>query len=148
MAEEWKPAPGHKDYEVSDRGRIRRTTAAQGTAAGSIVKPVANSKGYMVAALSSGGEKKSVNVHDLVGRAFVNGYKKGATLQHRNHKRTDNRASNLSWATLSDNSGEAKVSTKKVSQIKALAKKGMKPAKIATTLGLQPGVVKLVLRDR
>lgn len=100
--------------EVSDLGNVRRraytfqTTGRWGTLH-TTSKPAKSmaasneSHGYDVVAIQVNGKRRKFLVHRLVGRAFVPGYAEGLTINHINGVKTDNRASNLEWVTLSVN---------------------------------------------
>lgn len=116
--ETWKTVDWIRGYkgvlEVSDRGRVRRlaysyeTTGRWGTPhttskPAKLLSPSNESHGYDVIAVHLDGKRKKLLVHRLVGRAFVTGYADGLTINHINGVKTDNRASNLEWVTLSVN---------------------------------------------
>lgn len=141
--ETWKTAPGFPGYEVSDRGRVRRSEGGQGTKGG-VIKPVPNDRGYKVVALRKDGKTSTPHVHSLVARAFLKGGGNGMTVQHKNHNKGDNRVSNLEWAKASDNYGEGRLSPMRANAAKRLLRKGMSVSQVAAKLKLKPGVVKLI----
>lgn len=108
--ENWRPIPGHVGYEASDQGRIRsvdRTIYWPGGhrhAAGRVLKPVYDRKGYHRVQLGVGNGRA---VHQLVLEAFVGPRPSGYETLHANDKRDDNRLSNLRWGTASENVREA-----------------------------------------
>lgn len=116
--ETWKEVDWIDGYrgvlDVSDNGRVRRraysyeTTGRWGTphVTSKPAKPLApsnESHGYNVVAVQINGRRKKFLIHRLVGRAFVPGYADGLTINHINGIKTDNRAVNLEWCTLSVN---------------------------------------------
>jgi hypothetical protein len=100
--------------EVSDHGNVRRKAYTY-EATGRWGTPHTTSKpsktlyldptshGYHQVAVQIDGKRRKFLVHRLVGRAFVPGYAEGLTINHINGVKTDNRASNLEWVTLSVN---------------------------------------------
>lgn len=95
MSEEWRPVSGWPDYFVSDQGRVRGRS-------GRYLKPWPNGTGYVQVALTHCGRRRAVTVHRLVLETFV-GDGQGLQGAHRNGDPTDNRLSNLVWATPAEN---------------------------------------------
>lgn len=61
-------------------------------------------RGYYMVSLGGG---KHYTVHRLLGKYFLNGYKKDLIINHINGIKTDNRLTNLAWVTLQQNSKHA-----------------------------------------
>lgn len=59
--------------------------------------------GYLKVTLSNNGVRATKNVHQLVAKAFVDGYKDGYQVNHKNGNKHDNRADNLEWISTGDN---------------------------------------------
>lgn len=97
----WKVIPGWENYEVSNKGRVRRITTACGTWKNRIHKALLDN-GYPRALLSHPKKKrKAIHVHRLVMLAFV-----GPSNLHVNHIngiKTDNRLENLEYVTPLEN---------------------------------------------
>ena len=72
-------------YEVSNQGRVRNAHT------GLVYK----------------GQQKHCYVHNLVATAFVEGWREGLEVNHKNGVKTDNRAENLEWVTSSENKQHA-----------------------------------------
>lgn len=72
-------------------------------------KPFLHSSGYLIVSLrmKRGDESKTFQVHQLVAKHFVPGYKLGLVVNHKNLDRTDNRAENLEWVTQKENLAHA-----------------------------------------
>jgi hypothetical protein len=110
--EEWRIIADFPDYEVSDLGRVRRATdavwASRGckrirAPAGYVLTPCP-ARGYLQARLSVGGRVFSVGIHVLVCEAFQG--PRPSPLHEAAHgdgTRTNNRNSNLRWATRKEN---------------------------------------------
>lgn len=106
--ETWKKAIDFPEYEVSDLGRVRRVAASKGTYGGKILKPY-DSNGYLKVCLISKDRKRKVSVHRLVLETFEGRPNDKLDCCHGNGIRTDNRLSNLRWATRSENMLDAKM---------------------------------------
>lgn len=94
--EEWRPVVGYEgSYEVSSLGMVRRV--------GSHVRALSrHHEGYLLVNLSVAGRSKTHRVHRLVADAFL-GPSVARGVNHLNGVKSDNRASNLEWATDSQN---------------------------------------------
>lgn len=94
MTETWRSTPICADFEVSNLGRVRRPN-------GLVLKTWAlNTTGYLqVQAL----DRRKHLVHRLVASAFVDGFRTGLVVNHKNGDRADNRSENLEWVTRSEN---------------------------------------------
>ncbi|GAH09311.1 unnamed protein product [marine sediment metagenome] len=93
--------PNHPNYEVSNMGEVRRTTPAQGTYVGMVLKGKTERNGYNRCGLTSNGKTVYHSVHRLVLSAF-----KGESPLQCNHKdgdKTNNNISNLEYCTGREN---------------------------------------------
>ncbi len=112
MAEVWAPIEGFPGYDVSTKGRVR-SWKGRGGAAGSwtskprITKPSKSNRGYLRVHLTGPNGKVTSSLHRLVALAFVPGYEPGLVVCHNNSVKTDNRAENLRWDTISANAIDA-----------------------------------------
>ena len=105
--EYWKPIAGYEDiYQVSNMGRVRRLEAkdANGrTCKAQIIKPIVQHSGYCHVGLWRGGKCDQRRVHRLVAQAFIPNPENKQTVNHLNEDKQDNRACNLEWATIQEN---------------------------------------------
>ena len=104
----WKPVEGYEGlYEVSDQGEVRgidRINSINHRQKGVVLKTTLNKRTkYLYVGLRRGGERKTVPVHRIVAKAFVDNPENKATVNHINEIKTDNRACNLEWLTLTEN---------------------------------------------
>lgn len=116
--ENWKPVVGFEGYyEVSDLGRVRRVETYVNTGIkhsekrrvdGKILKQKINRAGYCCVDLCANSKKKTVTVHQLVARAFLEKSEEQTEVNHKNCVKTDNRLSNLEWCTPRENKDHAK----------------------------------------
>ena len=100
IIESWKHVDGYEgNYSVSNLGRVRNERS------GRVSKPSTNRKGYHVVNLSVNGKPKTHQVHRLVALAFVNNTdpERRNQVDHIDGVRVHNIASNLRWATNSEN---------------------------------------------
>jgi hypothetical protein len=105
QSSEWRDIPGWPEYQVSQAGEVRRAAPASGTAAGRVLKQYRNKKtGYFSVCLSRNCIQSRIDVHRLVAFAF-HGPQPSAdhVVAHNDGCRTNNRCSNLRWATQSEN---------------------------------------------
>jgi hypothetical protein len=100
MRESWKTVEGFEEYEVSNLGRIKRIVAGKGIAKkGNLLKPSANSKGYLYVVLTRnnrGLKRLSKRLHVLVAKAFLPNPDGLPEVNHKGPK-TDCRAHKLEW---------------------------------------------------
>ena len=103
--EQWKPIPGYSRYEVSDTGSVRRIATMGSYKAGGILKGGVAKFGYPTVTLQGDdGKQKNKLVHQFVCAAF-NGPKPSSKhcVAHNDGNPQNNNASNLRWATQSEN---------------------------------------------
>ena len=93
MSEVWKPIQGYEnEYLVSNHGNVWSVRRKRNL----IPK---RAKGYLRVALSVYGKTKTFSIHRLVAQAFIPNPENKPTVNHINEDKSDNRASNLEWAT-------------------------------------------------
>lgn len=112
MPERWLPIAGYEGmYEVSDLGRVRSLERIVRNRVGlmkkpeRILKPQINRDrgGYLQVTLFRDGKWKTKKIHTLVLETFVGPRPPGRESLHANDIETDNRLTNLSWGTRSQN---------------------------------------------
>ncbi len=111
MSEEWRDITGYEGYQVSDLGRVRSLDRivpyGKGSSKrlkGKILKPSDyKSRPYQAIPLSVESKPKLYRVHRLVTRAFLGPCPDGYEVCHGPHGKLDNRLSNLSYGTKSQN---------------------------------------------
>ena len=89
-------------YEVSNQGRVRNAHT------GLVLRLRKCRSGYFDVLLNYKGQEKRFYVHSLVATAFVEGWREGLEVNHKNGVKTDNRAENLEWVTSSENHQHAR----------------------------------------
>lgn len=102
----WKLIPFAVNYEISSAGDVRRVSAASGTSAGRLLKPMLNPfTGYLEVALRAGGCTLRRRIHRLVAETFLGS--SPTEVNHKNGIKTDNRLVNLEYATRRQNHDHA-----------------------------------------
>lgn len=108
----WLEVSRNRNYEVSSLGRVRsidrtvlKKLGSTGNIKGKLLTPQIGTNGYPSVRLKSG--SSMVSVHRLVAEAFLLNPHNKRTVNHKNGIRSDNRLSNLEWATYSENSTHA-----------------------------------------
>lgn len=98
---EVKGLVGH--IEVSDRGRVRRTSSGNTSSKARVLSGSKNNQGYIRLRISINGKVYNKPVHRLVAEMFCDNTDNKPYVDHINAVRWDNRASNLRWVTSSEN---------------------------------------------
>jgi len=109
--EVWKDVPEYEGYyQVSNFGRIKSLQKRRGGRYGvitiyreHIMSPSENGNGYKMVFLFKNGERKRFYVHRLVAENFLSKCDGRDVINHKNHDRADNKASNLEWCTQKEN---------------------------------------------
>lgn len=113
--EVWKDIKDHKNYMVSNLGRVRSKDRSNGIDSkgrvlfkpGTILRFAVDSAGYYMARLFEWGVKPkkihSKKVHRLVAEAFIPNPENKPQVNHKKGNRKDNRATELEWATSEEN---------------------------------------------
>ena len=104
--EEWRPVLSG-DYEVSDLGRVRRARPGRRTHAGRLMTPVLLPIGYYAVGPTVAGRNRQTYVHALVAEAFLGPRPDGASINHIDGDKTNNRRANLEYVTHAENMGHA-----------------------------------------
>ena len=155
MIECWKQIEGFP-YEVSDLGRVRRSSGAKGARIGRVLRPATTWNGYSYVGLSSGCDRIMKYAHILVAAAFLGARSDGHDVNHKNGIKTDNAASNLEYSTHSQNilhalscglskrgsqRKQAKVSEEEVVEIRRLCTIGWQQHRVASEFGISQSIV-------
>jgi len=109
MIENWKQCKGFEGYyEISDLGRVKTVARESVKSNGRkcVIKErilsQANVKGYKKVTLKCDGVRKDMRVHRLVVMSFL-GEPSKEMVNHIDGDKTNNKLSNLEWATRSEN---------------------------------------------
>lgn len=100
LSEMWRPVVGASNrYDVSDLGRVRDRTLNRVTTG-----TFDTSKGYMMVGINmDDGIRRNKGVHVLVAEAFIPNPENKPMVNHEDTNKTNNKVSNLSWVTNSEN---------------------------------------------
>ena len=112
MTEVWKPIPSYEGlYEVSNLGNVRSLDRLRirKVLKGRMLKQNFCNIGYLHVNLSKRGNHKTIMVHRIVAKVFVDNDDKEnkIAVNHIDGDKTNNNASNLEWCTYSDNQKHA-----------------------------------------
>jgi len=98
------------NYEISSAGRVRAIKrfrrAKDGLRAyeGSILKLSPNTSGYLQATVQNkDGRKTTIHIHRIVAKSFIPNPENKSQVNHKKGIKTDNRVSELEWATHQEN---------------------------------------------
>ncbi len=111
MGETWVKVAGFPAYEVSDLGRVRSFNKTGGTPypecrarTAKVMKlSLCSTSGYMRVTLCLAGRREKIRVHKLVADAFLGPRPRGLEVCHRDGNASNNRLSNLRYATHKEN---------------------------------------------
>jgi hypothetical protein len=103
--EEWRAIDDN--YDVSNFGRVRRSTPGNRTFAGRILTGTIGKIGYVVVNPVSCGRNVQFYVHDLVARAFLGPKPPGNDVNHIDGNKTHNVVTNLEYVTHAENMAHA-----------------------------------------
>jgi hypothetical protein len=95
-AESWRQVVGFPGYEVSEHGRVRRSSSGR-------VLRGRPTNHYLSVCLSVRGHVEQRLVHRLVAEAFLGAIPTGGQVDHVNGIKADNRAANLEIVTPGEN---------------------------------------------
>ncbi len=103
-AEIWKDIPGFEErYQVSNYGNVRSIQDNHGNYREHPRATWISSKGYVYVQLFIKDVRHNVSVHHAVASAFIPNPESKKTVNHRDGNKQNNQATNLEWATHSEN---------------------------------------------
>lgn len=89
----WRGIDGYWEYKVNEYGEVYSVRRNK------VIRQAKNTSGYLTVCLQRAGKRKTVCVHRLVAKAFIenpNGYEE---VNHKDENKANNSASNLEWCT-------------------------------------------------
>lgn len=93
----WKDIAGYEGlYSVSSAGKIYSRKSEK------FMSPKTDKDGYQVVTLVKDGKMRSFYVHRLVAQAFIPNPENKPTVNHLDENKSNNKKSNLQWATISE----------------------------------------------
>jgi hypothetical protein len=117
MEEIWRWIDGYKNmYQVSNLGRVRSVDRYVYCEVspnklqhifGKVLKPGFNHKGYPIVYLSKDGKQKTIAIHRLVAKAFIDNPLSLPQVNHKDGCKTNNCVDNLEWCDNSYNQKHA-----------------------------------------
>lgn len=111
--ETWRTVNGWGMYQVSNLGRVRSLKHG----AVRILRPVASGDGYLQVTFSQLGRPKKFLVSRLVAEAFLPNPEGKSSVNHLDFDITNNRVSNLEWATIEENLFHAVVNESRIKKL-------------------------------
>ena len=126
VSEEWKPIEGYEGrYSISNLGRVKRNACVIVDKNGfdrklgeKILKGTKCSNGYRAVPLSDKGVVSHPLIHRLVASAFISNDENLPVVNHKDHNRANNVATNLEWCTRSENTQYAHMNDRKAAKQK------------------------------
>ena len=104
IKERYKQIEGYEDYVVTESGEIYSFNFYSHKKPLKLAKKgINNPKRYLQVVLNKNNMSKYVQIHRLVGKAFVDGYFEGAVINHKDANIHNNHYSNLEWVTQKEN---------------------------------------------
>lgn len=107
----WRLIPGYEEYEVSNRGRVKRLAFDKPVCGGSIqhcneriLLPQQRKSGYQAVGLSKNSKVKYFLIHRLVAIAFIPNPNKLPQVNHKDENPSNNCVDNLEWCDQKYNS--------------------------------------------
>ena len=98
--EEWRPVVGYTNYEVSNTGKVLSRKQLKD---GVLLQQRTTWSGYKFVTLHDDNyTAHTCFVHRLVAEAFIPNPENKKTVNHKNENKSDNRVSNLEWATYTE----------------------------------------------
>lgn len=98
----WKEIEGFSKYQVSNYGRIK-SLDFNGTKKKKILTPVVTRKGYLHVNLYSNRKMKSIPIHRIVAKAFIENPEDKPQVNHIDGNKKNNNVNNLEWCTNQEN---------------------------------------------
>lgn len=108
----WKTVDEYEGYyQVSNLGRVksierivhRIKDGQKQTVKERILKPFLGNRGYYTVRLTIDGRGRTVQLHGLVAKAFVQNVHNFPVVNHKDGNKLNNNASNLEWTTQKEN---------------------------------------------
>jgi hypothetical protein len=153
--EKWRKIEDWPEYEVSSWGNVRR---------GDDLLQQGDVHGYRNVNLSKGETRKTFRVHRLVAEAFLGPAPfDGAMVAHNDGNKTNNRISNLRWASALENQADSirhgtrpkgsevklsKLTESAIPEIRKRAEAGERYASIAKDYGVSVSTISLIKKGR
>lgn len=97
----WEPINGFPNYEIRNDSEIRNKKT------GRILKQSDTNSGYPTVNLYNNGTRKTKGVHRIVAEQYVDGYRDGLEVNHKDGNKHNNDRANLEWVTHSGNERHA-----------------------------------------
>lgn len=133
--ERWLPLSTYPQYEVSDLGRVRKSSRLITTYME--VKPNRPDNCYMCFVVFQDHRRKLLRLHREVAKLFLYRSLDYSAVTHIDGNRTNNKASNLRWVI----GPYAKLLPSQVRQLKVLRKEGWSHRRIAKFLKVTTGSI-------
>lgn len=110
IEEKWKYIDGYNNlYQISNKGRVKSFNYGR-----EVIRSFGKSNsGYLYVILSINGKGKTLPIHRLVAKYFIENKENLPCVNHKDENRTNNDYSNLEWCTYSYNNTYKEVHLKR-----------------------------------
>jgi hypothetical protein len=112
--ESWKIIEGFENYSVSDHGNVKNNKT------GRIMKTRFNHEGYIIIDIRVNKQRYTKRVHILMAIAFITNPDGKSCVDHIDNDKSNNKSSNLRWATHSQNGQNKSMMSNNTSGVKGV----------------------------
>lgn len=105
--EQWKVIENYPNYKISNYGNIMSINYRLKKGLNKLMSLQNDQKGYKIISLYNKNIKKSIRIHILVAKAFINNPNNKKIVNHKDGIKDNNYFENLEWTTILENNQHA-----------------------------------------